>query len=711
MGTLNGPVKQLSNSELSQSRAYTFIDSYIYMRNRRYNALYEKNKEILKIEANAIRNQSAEMLYNAFIEQSRILDSAISRIRQFALYTRNDVINNVSELFPERDDVNKYNTYLKNNSPVLKFIEYKIEPIKYNDMTIFFNKAISELKTMVNTDSSVANINNPILHQQGSDYLLNKAIGYVDYKYGLLSMENIKMIRLQDLVKLNKMYIKESYISSKIQKSFVMFDNYLKSYKYLQNMVDALKPTVYDDRILLKSVSQKSISFNDYLVIYKHFVNMIKYMVDIVSYYESKFFNKIYAIESNIEMYNSLLISGINELKKDTMTESNIGLYHNDDPGLFNMINGNHQAQMMLYDNCDDIKTINIKNLYPDDEIVPVDVIDISDDKNKNKETFMDVVTDCERSINESTLSLKSMHPIDIFNINFESLNEAVSVKTYKKLMEFIIKANDKFRKVSVEFKKANVDWIRQSKGKDNGKDPGEFETYPYWDGFSVLEKIELPPMNTAEQEIGLLLNNNGIGFKQKYFPKELFKDDGTINKTYFRCGKDIDEEKAKMKINKTNVGQYYDKALKILESQDSVSNKIYSENLELLNALKKIKTVKMNESYALSMSEFKDEYYSLLLEADDNGYEVNSGDNSNASTDATKDTAIATTPADIENKIDRKDKTVNKDDADKNKNANDSNLAIFKYVEICYGIQSARMGVIDEALGNCIKFIQRVRK
>ena len=72
-----------------------------------------------------------------------------------------------------------------------------------------------------------------------------------------------------------------------------MFDMYLKSYVMLQDLVDMLKPTQIGDRIILKDVRQKSISFTDYLVIYKHFVNMVKYMLDIISFYDSKFFNII----------------------------------------------------------------------------------------------------------------------------------------------------------------------------------------------------------------------------------------------------------------------------------------------------------------------------------------------------------------------------------------------------------------------------------
>ena len=40
------------NNSIIGSRAYTFLDSYVYMKNQRYNAKYQKNKEILAIENN-----------------------------------------------------------------------------------------------------------------------------------------------------------------------------------------------------------------------------------------------------------------------------------------------------------------------------------------------------------------------------------------------------------------------------------------------------------------------------------------------------------------------------------------------------------------------------------------------------------------------------------------------------------------------------------
>ena len=55
---------------IEYSRAYTFLDSYIYMRNGKYNALYQKNKEILSMEKEAIEKENAEALYAAATDAS-----------------------------------------------------------------------------------------------------------------------------------------------------------------------------------------------------------------------------------------------------------------------------------------------------------------------------------------------------------------------------------------------------------------------------------------------------------------------------------------------------------------------------------------------------------------------------------------------------------------------------------------------------------------
>lgn len=702
------PIKPIINSDLSQSRAYTFIDSYIYMRNNKYNALYEKNKNILKIEAEAIREQSAAMLYNAFIEQTRILDSTIARIRSFALNIRNDVMNSVRSELPDLQELNKFNEYLKDNSPAVKYIIYKIEPIEYNDMRVFFAKARKELMNLIDINTETSNVERPLVHSEASDFL-TKAMSYANYNHGLLTSENIVIMKLTNLVNLTKSFVKGDLMVNKIQKYFAMFDMYLKSYVMLQDLVDMLKPTQINDRIILKEVRQKSISFNDYLVIYKHFVNMVKYMLDIISFYDSKFFNKIYAIQSNIEMYNSLLISVANSINENATD----GILNSDVIDAHKLINGTYQAQLMLYDSANEPKEYLPDDMCPDDKFVNDAILDISKDDNNNTPTIMDAVTDYERSMNEAYYKLESMHPIDIFNK--EVLTEAIKVDfSKKKLWKLIIDNTEKFWKISTEFKKKNSDWITESRRANiSNKDIGDkYTIYPYWDGYKAIEKITIPNFGKSDYET--ITDNNGVAFKRKYFPQELFLDNGNINKNYFRTGTNKSQEDSKIDITNSNYSIMYKQALDLLDSQDKISRKIYDENRTIVNALQGVKDVPVNESFALSMSEFKSEYYDILLEAEDNQYSIDQTSNNNntsannTSSTANKDTASPTSPDKIEDAIDGKD--VNKDDANKSKSVKDMNDAIMAYVKICYSVQSARMGMLDEALGNCIKFIQYIR-
>ena len=703
------PIKPIINSDLSQSRAYTFIDSYIYMRNNKYNALYEKNKNILKIEAEAIREQSASMLYNAFIEQTRILDSTIARIRSFALNIRNDVINSIRAELPDLKELDKFNEYLKDNSPAIMYTIYKIEPIEYNDMRVFFAKARKELINLIDINTETSNVERPLIHSEASDFLI-KAMSYADYNHGLLTSENIVVMKLSNLVNLTKGFVKGEFMLNKIQKYFTMFDMYLKSYVMLQDLVDMLKPTQIGDRIILKDVRQKSISFTDYLVIYKHFVNMVKYMLDIISFYDSKFFNKIYAIQSNIEMYNSLLVSIANAINENATD----GILNSDVIDAHKLINGTYQAQLMLYDSANEPKEYLPEDMCPDDKFVDKAVLDISKEENNNSPTIMDAITDYERSMNEAYYKLESMHPIDIFN--GEVLTEAIKVDlSKKKLWKIIIDNSEKFWKIAAEFKKKNSDWITESKRADisNKNIDGKYTIYPYWDGYKVIEKINIPGFN--KDDYSIITENNGLGFKRKYFPQEAFLDNGAINKNYFRTGTNKSQEDSKINITNSNYISMYKQALDLLDTQDRISRKIYDENRTIVNVLQGIKDVPVNESFALSMSEFKSEYYDILLEAEDNQYSIEQPSNNNTSTNNAsstttnnKDTASPTSPDTIEDEIDGKD--VNKDDANKSKNIKDMNDAIMAYVKICYSVQSARMGMLDEALGNCIKFIQHIR-
>ena len=126
--------------DLVSSRAYTFLDSYIYMRNGKYNALYNANKEILAIEREALDKQSAEILYYALTEQTKMLNTVVIRIRNFAQNIRGDVIQNLQTIIPEADEMRKFEEALKASNPYpQKVVNYKISPIEYPNMAVFYS--------------------------------------------------------------------------------------------------------------------------------------------------------------------------------------------------------------------------------------------------------------------------------------------------------------------------------------------------------------------------------------------------------------------------------------------------------------------------------------------------------------------------------------------------------------------------------------------
>ena len=93
---------------LISSRAYTFMDQYMYARNSRHNVIYDKNKTILEKEHNAIVNKSAFMLYDSFAEQIGVLDTIMVRIRNFTFTIKTDLISNIKQIMPSASQLNDY---------------------------------------------------------------------------------------------------------------------------------------------------------------------------------------------------------------------------------------------------------------------------------------------------------------------------------------------------------------------------------------------------------------------------------------------------------------------------------------------------------------------------------------------------------------------------------------------------------------------------
>ena len=111
-------------------------------------------------------------------------------------------------------------------------------------------------------------------------------------------------------------------------------------------------------------------TFNDYLILYKHISAMVKYLLEIVNLYNSKFFNKIYAMQTNIQVYKSIMddvilyvhnkereITNKDETDVDfignNMVESSYE-FMDQYKSVYDLINGNDEADMLLLDNSED---------------------------------------------------------------------------------------------------------------------------------------------------------------------------------------------------------------------------------------------------------------------------------------------------------------------------------------------------------------------
>ena len=344
-----------STNNFVGSRAHTFIDSYIYMKNRNYNALYEKNKEILLLENDAIKYNSPKILYNAFFEQMKILYTVVYRMRDFATRIKNDVMQNISLIMPDNETISEFQYAIDKIAllPKFKYVKYNITPTKYANMTLFFNIFKNEIKEFCEVKDETANLSKPIIHSIATDFLINVTAEYTSFNDTMLEMEEIRIITIQKLINILNFFQKKSDIKHTISEDFKTYDYYLKQYKVLYDMTLLLEPIIEDNNIIINLSGKKyKLSFNDYLVLYKHFSAITKYLLDIVNYYNSKFFNKLYAIQSNIEVYRSIMVDVINYSKNedvDTITETT-----NSFNDIYGMINGNDAAAEFLMDDVND---------------------------------------------------------------------------------------------------------------------------------------------------------------------------------------------------------------------------------------------------------------------------------------------------------------------------------------------------------------------
>lgn len=362
----NVQLKPNNTNSIIGSRAYTFLDSYIYMKNQRYNALYEKNKEILTIENNAISIKSANVLYNAFLEEARILDSIVIRIRNFALRIKPDVIENINILIPSMNAINDFDNAISTtpNIPKYKYIHYKINPIEYENMASFINLYKMEINAFTAINTQAVNKDNPFIRDKATQYLIQTAKERANVNKEMLEMEEIKIINQGRLKNISKFFRHKNQYISTINNDFKTFQFYLRQYSGLREITSLIKPTELRNSDVLLNGSNKAITFNDYFVLYKHFHAMIKYMVSIISYHEQQFFNKIYGLQSNIESYVNIVNEVLDYSEKMNRNKSDEdeslneayddGLINSDTLDSHNLINGNYATNVLMNDDTSD---------------------------------------------------------------------------------------------------------------------------------------------------------------------------------------------------------------------------------------------------------------------------------------------------------------------------------------------------------------------
>lgn len=689
------------------SRAYTFVDSYIYMKNKNYNALYEKNKEILMLENDAIKYGSPKILYNAFFEQMRILDSVVARMKDFSIRIKDDVLSNINLIMPDNDLIEEFEESIDKIAliPKFKYVKYNIRSTKYADMAVFFNMFRNEIKEFCEIKDQSASISKPLLHGIATKFLTNIAIKYTNYNDSVLEIEEIKIVTIQKLIDILNFFQKKSQIKQIITEDFKTYDYYLRQYKVLYNITVLLEPTIDGNDILINVQGKKyKLTFNDYIALYKHFSAISKYLLDIVNYYNSKFFNKLYAIQSNIEVYKNIMQDVIDYAKnKDVDTINETTNSFND---IYGMINGNSAAMDFLMDDVNDYEDI-IDDENESDNMQPDEVISnekefekyLNDTDNNNinyKSNLYNTIGENENKLLNEYLKLESVHPINIIDNKSVILHEAVISKLQiKKSLDAIINAIEislkKFKDISRSLKMKNAEWITQAEKFDlNKADLSNFkeEIFPYWLAIPSKFNIIIPEFTMKDEA---LYDGDGSEFMKKYF-NNIIDNNGNINKNILRGISS--SGKGKIVIEYGKAKSIYKTLLNMINDIYKLRDKVSKDTVMILNTVKRIKNTNapINESVVLNNSIFKDEYFDILLEA--------------------------VTPDEIEknmenNKNDSNDKkiNINRNDNNRSELVDKQYKLVASWSKMCTAVTTAEMDVLDEAYGACVKFITKIMK
>ena len=790
--------------DLVSSRAYTFLDSYIYMRNGKYNALYNANKEILAIEREALDKQSAEILYYALTEQTKMLNTVVIRIRNFAQNIRGDVIQNLQTIIPEADEMRKFEEALKASNPYpQKVVNYKISPIEYPNMAVFYSLFKRELKAYADIEDDKAPKDNPFIHTYATKFLIDSAEELAHINVDILSSEEFFITNLPKLIKIKEYFKKKQQIITGINRDFRTFYFYLRQFRMLQKVMATMNPTVMNDgRISVAGCSKPLNSFSDYLIYYKHYTMMVKYLIDVVSTYDMKFFNKIYAIQSNIEVYRAVINSVVSRYQTqmrnnesaeiDSMISGvdNVNLFLNDAYELtpeemahkekwMQMDYGpkeNWSAEMKAESDAywarhpeyfekfndgqfdiipDTIHKLEVpKSLVadpedayeydPDEDLEEIETDDHNYEMQKVKEGNSLYTTEAYTSFDEvdktwfeSKKVFDSTSIKDLISDKQATITEAVDAKVNAKkaiqlMRDAIIAASAKFKDSAKTIREEYAETMDalESFNIDEFDLTGiEFETFKYHKGVDHMHHIKIPTYRPDDND--LLTEGDGIGYKQKYF-KDLyyFSYKGQpLNKNRFRGSQ------AKSVISGDKIKEAYEFFTNFIDTyNNTVVRAMAASNTRIANALRVDENMLesafgrndlLTEAILINRSMFKNDLYSILLEAgeDDHdammddledivGVEPEDYDKHDPEGDVPPEEEI---PEDEENSQEPKEpereddaSNLNIDEPEAEK-ANKSLIvaeALRMYCKICYEVQSARMDIYEEIYETAFKFL-----
>lgn len=240
---------------------------------------------------------------------------------------------------------------------------------------------------------------------------------------------------------------------------------------------------------------------------------------------------------------------------------------------------------------------------------------------------FIDVLTECEREINDIELENISIHPYEIISnddilLEF-NINTMKMIDKYSMMINTFQQKTEEFRTNALKLVDDHKDWKNSALKIDFNKinfnhrngNSGNFkyEMLNCKNAYSRINGIRIPIYESVPSNH---LDGNGNMFKHMSFPHLFGNTNGveTINSNYFINNEDI------LTITSYSARNVFREAISWCSTYSTTSIKLLNQNIQL-NKLANIKleeyksSLNITESVILHQSMFNDEYANILLE------------------------------------------------------------------------------------------------